>query len=98
MSNWYVYMLDCGKSIYTGYTDNVEKRFQAHVEGKGAKYTRSHPPKRILLSIPCPSKGHAMSLEYAIKRLSRKKKELLLQEEVRNSFVHKVFKKYETKD
>ena len=35
-------------TLYCGYTDDVEKRFQAHLEGKGAKYTRSHKPIKIV--------------------------------------------------
>ena len=49
---WYLYMIECEEgSIYTGITVDVTARYSAHVGGKGARYTRSHPPRRLLLSI-----------------------------------------------
>lgn len=43
---WYVYLIECQDgSIYTGISNDVAARFAAHQRGKGARYTRSHPPK-----------------------------------------------------
>ena len=45
----HTYMIECEDgSLYTGWTNNLEKRFAMHVAGKGAKYTRSHKPVRIV--------------------------------------------------
>ena len=58
-------------TLYCGYTDNVEKRFQAHLEGKGAKYTRSHKPIKIVYQEEFETKSDAMKEERRIKKLSR---------------------------
>jgi putative endonuclease len=67
---WYLYLLECEDgSIYTGITVDVGARYAAHVAGKGARYTRSHPPKRLLASIPYPDRSSASKAEYAMKQL-----------------------------
>lgn len=58
-------------TLYCGYTDNVEKRFHAHLEGKGAKYTRSHKPIKIVYQKEFETKSDAMKEERRIKKLSR---------------------------
>lgn len=58
-------------TLYCGYTDDVEKRFQAHLEGKGAKYTRSHKPIKIIYQKEFETKSDAMKEERRIKKLSR---------------------------
>lgn len=58
-------------TLYCGYTDDVEKRFQAHLEGKGAKYTRSHKPIKIVYQKEFDTKSDAMKEERRIKKLSR---------------------------
>lgn len=76
---FYVYMLRCGdESLYTGYTDNPEKRLEAHAKGRGAKYTRAHLPVSLAGYWPCTSKRDALMTEAAIKKLPRLKKEELL--------------------
>ncbi|MDP3682949.1 MAG: GIY-YIG nuclease family protein, partial [Ignavibacteria bacterium] len=46
---YYVYVLLCSDgSFYTGSTNNVEKRLRAHFAGKGAKYTKSHKPVKVI--------------------------------------------------
>lgn len=76
---FFVYMLRCGdNSLYTGYTNDVEKRLRAHAQGLGAKYTRSHLPVKLAGYWPCSSKREALQIEAAIKRLPREKKEALL--------------------
>lgn len=73
--DWYVYMLRCGDgSLYTGITDDVEKRLAAHRAGKGAKYTRGRGPLELVYTEEQPDKPAALRREYAIKRLPRKKK------------------------
>ena len=75
----YVYILRCNDgSFYTGWTNNLEKRFKAHSEGKGAKYTKSRGPLEIVHYETFETKKEAMKREYAIKKLSRKEKEELI--------------------
>ncbi len=72
---WYVYILLCiDKSLYTGISDNPEKRFIDHKNGKGGKYTRSHKPIKIVYTETVESKSAALKREFEIKSWSRKKK------------------------
>ncbi len=72
---WYVYILKCADgTLYTGITNNLDKRIQQHNEGKGAKYTRGRGPVALVKSFTCPSKGEALKLEYRIKQLSKDEK------------------------
>lgn len=69
---WIVYVLLCSdKSLYTGYTDNLEKRFTSHKEGKGAKYTKSHKPIKIVYSEIFEQKNDALKREAEIKKWKR---------------------------
>ncbi|WP_370867316.1 SlyX family protein [Parvibaculum sp.] len=68
---WYLYILECaGGRLYTGITVNVENRFKAHTSGKGAKFTRSYPPERLVLVQDFADRAAASRAEYAIKKLS----------------------------
>jgi putative endonuclease len=69
------YILECADgTLYTGWTDDIERRLQAHNSGCGAKYTRSRTPVRLLASWQFDSKQEAMRREYAIKKLPRAEK------------------------
>ena len=71
----YTYIVECGDgSLYTGWTNNLEKRIQAHNAGKGAKYTKSRLPVKLVYSETFDTKEEAMSREYAIKHMKRKEK------------------------
>ena len=77
---WYVYMLRCGDgSLYTGCTDNVERRLAAHRSGKGAKYTRSRLPLELVYQESVEDRSAALRREAAIKALPRAKKLALLE-------------------
>lgn len=68
---WFVYLLECvDGSLYTGIAVDVAARFQSHLEGKGARYTRSHPPKRLLGTEAHPDRSSASKAEYRIKQLT----------------------------
>lgn len=72
---WFVYILLCeDNSLYTGSTNDLEKRFKAHKEGKGGKYTRSHKPIKIVYSEKYETKSAALKREIGIKSLSRAEK------------------------
>lgn len=70
VKRWYVYLLECKDgSIYTGIAIDVDARFAAHCAGKGARYTRSHPPLRILASEVFEDQAAALRAEIRIKKL-----------------------------
>jgi putative endonuclease len=72
---WFVYILLCAdQSLYTGTTNDVAARFAAHLNGKGAKYTRSHKPVKIVYQEKMSSKSAALKRELEIKSWSREKK------------------------
>jgi putative endonuclease len=76
---WFVYILLCEDgSFYTGSTNNLEKRFKAHIEGKGGRYTRSHKPVKIVYRQEFKTKSEALKREIEIKSLRKNKKEQLL--------------------
>lgn len=69
--SWFVYLLECRNgSVYTGITTDIPRRFAQHAAGKGARYTRSNPPVRLLAQFPCPDRSSASRAECAIKRLA----------------------------
>ena len=71
----FVYLLLTEQNtLYCGYTDNVEKRFQAHIEGKGAKYTRANKPIKIVYQKEFKTKSEALKEEFRIKKLSKAEK------------------------
>ena len=73
------YILQCEDgSLYTGWTNVIVKRYEAHAGGYGCKYTRSHPPVGIVYLEFHETKEEAMSREYAIKRLKRAQKEAMI--------------------
>ncbi|WP_195988430.1 GIY-YIG nuclease family protein [Clostridium sp. D53t1_180928_C8] len=76
----YVYILRCGdNSLYTGWTNDLDKRVQKHLSGKGAKYTRARLPVELVYFEEYEDKIEAMKREYAIKQLKRKEKLMLIE-------------------
>ena len=73
---WFLYVVLCDDgTLYTGITKNVPKRVSHHNTGKGAKYTRSRLPVRLLAKCEiCDSQSVALKCEYAFKQLSKKQK------------------------
>lgn len=68
---WFVYVLECRDgSLYTGIAIDVAKRYASHVAGRGARYTRSHPPLRVLGAFPHLDRSSALKGEAAMRRLS----------------------------
>lgn len=73
--SWFLYVLECADgSLYTGITNDVPARFAAHLAGKGARYTRGRPPRRLLAVSPWPDRAAASRAEHAVKRLSTARK------------------------
>ncbi len=72
---FYVYILLCEDgSFYTGSTKDVDERAKLHINGRGARYTKSHPPKKIVHVEEFSSRSEAMKRERAIKKLNHKQK------------------------
>lgn len=75
---FFVYLLECrDKTFYCGYTTNIEARISAHNNGKGAKYTRSKLPVKLVFSEKKKTKGAALHREAEIKKMGRKQKQAL---------------------
>lgn len=71
----YAYILICADgSLYTGWTNDIEKRLRMHNEGRGAKYTRGRRPVELFYTERFSTKEEAMSRESEIKKLRRKDK------------------------
>jgi putative endonuclease len=76
--SWFLYLLECQDgSIYTGITTDVTRRYQAHNSGTGARYTRMHPPRRLIAVFSYPNRATAARAEYFTKRLSAQAKRQL---------------------
>lgn len=72
----YAYMLKCSdNSIYSGYTTDPHRREKAHNDGKGAKYTKTRRPVKLVYFEEFDNKIDAMKREYAFKQYTHKEKE-----------------------
>ena len=72
---WFVYLIECvDGSLYTGITVDLESRFKAHCEGRGARYMRLPPPLRMLAAEAHPDRSAALKAEYRIKHLAAAEK------------------------
>ncbi|MCJ7425293.1 GIY-YIG nuclease family protein [Candidatus Bathyarchaeota archaeon] len=76
---YYVYVILCrDDSFYTGYTKDVDSRMRLHANGKGARYTRMHKPKKVVYVEEFPSRTEAMKRERRIKAMGHQKKRELI--------------------
>jgi putative endonuclease len=72
---FFVYILLCvDGTFYTGYTKNIDERTRLHETGKGAKYTKSHKPKKVAYIENFDSRAKAMKREREIKKMSHQQK------------------------
>ena len=72
---WFLYLLQCANgTYYAGITTDVDARFQAHLQGKGARYTRANPPLGIVAQAMYPDRSSASKAEWALKQLPRDQK------------------------
>ncbi len=72
---WFVYLIECRNgSLYTGATTDVARRFEQHASGKGARFTRMHPPVRLLGFASFENRGAALSAEVRVKQMSASNK------------------------
>lgn len=78
---WSLYLVRCSKgSLYTGITTDVERRFEEHCNGSGAKYLRGRGPLRLEFQCNVGNRSDALRLEHMVKRLDKSGKETLLSE------------------
>lgn len=88
MAVYYTYMVVCKDcTLYTGYTNDLVRRVRKHNSGKGAKYTRSRLPVRLVYWEKYASKQQAMQREYAIKQWTRQQKLQLLSPQQRQQIL-----------
>lgn len=81
MTYGYVYILRCkDNSLYTGWCRDLNSRLSLHNSGKGAKYTRSRGPCKLVYYEMIEDKSEALKREIAIKKLSKAKKEDLVKD------------------
>jgi putative endonuclease len=79
IKKWQVYIVECQNGrYYTGITNDLEKRIQKHKEGKGAYFTKRNPIKGVIYTENYDRMGPALKREAEIKKLTRKKKEILI--------------------
>jgi len=76
---YHVYVLLCeGDSYYTGYAKDIDSRFEQHMKGIGARYTKLHRPKKLVYAEEFATRREAVQREREIKRLSHKEKHELV--------------------
>ena len=77
--SWYVYILRCAdQTLYTGITNDVDRRIAEHNRGVGAKYTRGRTPVELAFVESVESRGDALRREYAIKQMTPVQKQRLI--------------------
>jgi putative endonuclease len=78
---WCLYLIECANGAwYAGITNDLARRYEAHATGRGARYTRANPPRRLLGWRGCTDRSDASRAEAAIKRLPREHKLAYLQQ------------------
>ena len=76
---WSLYLIECRNgSLYAGITNDVTRRYAAHVRGRGARFTRAHPPIALVGSREYPDKSAAAKAEWAIRQLRPHQKRLFI--------------------
>lgn len=79
----FTYILRCrDNTLYTGWTNDIRKRFRQHQQGKGAKYTKGRGPVELVYLEVSDTKQQAMSREAKIKQMTRKEKDMLIADPV----------------
>ena len=75
MNEWVVYLLECNDSTYyCGITNNLDRRLATHNNGRGARYTKTRRPVKLIAYSDKMSRQDAMKLERKVKKLPKQKK------------------------
>lgn len=76
---YFCYIIECADgSFYTGWTTNPARRLREHAAGRGSRYTRAHPPRRLVFVEAQPDRAAAMRRERALKAMTRTRKQALI--------------------
>ena len=76
---WLLYIVECHDgSLYTGITNNLERRLKEHNDGNASRYTRSRRPVTLRYQEPCDSRSQALIRELSVKLLNRREKKVLI--------------------
>lgn len=76
---WLLYIVECcDGSLYTGITNNLDRRLKEHNDGSASRYTRSRRPVTLRYQEPCDDRSQALIRELSVKRLSRQEKKTLI--------------------
>lgn len=79
MKHWYVYIIELSdSSLYTGITNDVQRRMRMHQNGKGSKYVRSRLPLTLVYLMQCDSRSSASKVERRIKNMKKYQKVTLI--------------------
>ena len=90
MKPWYLYLVRCNDgTLYTGISNNVERRLAAHGSGRGARYLRGRAPLVLARKVRVGSRIDALQVERRVKRMRRDKKEKLIQGKIRLKDIQK---------
>ena len=80
---WYIYILECSDgTLYTGITNNINRRISQHNSGKGAKYTKMRLPVKLKDLFEAEDRSQASKEEYRIKQLTRQEKLMLCEKQL----------------
>lgn len=92
MAEAYTYILECGDgSLYTGWTNDLVRRMKAHNAGRGAKYTRSRLPVRLVYFEEFDSRQEALRREWQIKHtMNRAQKQALIDKKTEKIIINKL--------
>ena len=72
---WFLYILESwDNSRYTGITNRLTTRIEAHKAGIGARYTRSHLPVKLVYAEECQDRSSALKREWAVKKMTKSQK------------------------
>ena len=79
---WFVYILQCvDGTLYTGITNDLQRRVEQHNRGTAARYTRARIPVELVYHEQATTRSTALKREYIIKQLTRKQKDCLIAEQ-----------------
>lgn len=78
-ATWLLYIVECHDgSLYTGITNNLDRRLKEHNDGTASRYTRSRRPVTLRYQEPCDDRSQALIRELSVKLLSRQEKKALI--------------------
>ncbi len=84
MKPWYLYLVRCGDgTLYTGISNDVQRRLSVHLSGRGARYLRGRAPLVLARKVRVGSRNDALKVERKVKRMPKVRKEKLIQGKIK---------------